>query len=322
MSSEFTRIAALQSLFGSPPPGVVIGIGDDAAVLVPPSSPLIWTVDASVEGTHFRRDLLTLEDIGYRSTMAAASDLAAMAGEPLGILAAIVLPSGIDDEELFAIAEGQKQAAMALGTNVIGGNLARGGELSITTSVLGVAVRPLSRAGARAGDGVWIAGPVGLAAAGHALLNDARLASSASDLLAADAATMAFRRPEARIREGLAASVDGAAAIDISDGLAQDLGHLAVASGVRIVLFAEAVVGDELRSLSVRLGRDPLDWALYGGEDYALVVVGPDPFVEGFSKIGVVELGSPFVGLRRADGEVVRVDRRGYDHFSPEARRH
>ncbi|MGA9042303.1 MAG: hypothetical protein WB421_17350, partial [Terriglobales bacterium] len=215
---------------------------------------------------------------------------------------------------------GQKEAATSLGTNVIGGNLAGGGELSITTTVLGVAARPLPRSGARAGDCVWMAGPVGLAAAGLALLNDRRLLSSISDQRAAKAALTAFRRPTARIREGLAASANAVAAIDISDGLAQDVGHVATASGVRIVLEASAVIGDELRSLSAQLDRDPLDWALYGGEDYALVVVGPEPFAAGFSKIGVVEVGSPFVGVRSADGIVLRVDDRGYDHFSAEAR--
>jgi thiamine-monophosphate kinase len=251
--------------------------------------------------------------------MAAASDLAAMAGKPLGILSSVVLPPGTDDRELLALAEGQKQAALLLGTNIIGGNLARGRELSITTTVLGLADRPLSRAGARPGDAVWMAGAVGLAAAGFALLTDTRLAALALGSAGARAAVAAFCRPEARIREGLAAGSPGVAAIDVSDGLAQDVGHLATASGVRVLLDVDALVGSDLRSLSATLGRDPLEWALYGGEDYALVVVGPESFVDGFLRIGIIEAGAPFVGLRRSNGQVVAIEGGGYDHFTSDA---
>jgi thiamine-monophosphate kinase len=311
-SSEWARIALLRAaLGGTADPRVLLGIGDDAAVLAPGAAPLVWTVDASVEGVHFRRELLPLADIGYRATMAAASDLAAMGAAPLGLLAALVLPPWVGDAELSALAVGQREAADALGTAVIGGNLARGGELSITTTALGAAARPLARKGARPGDVVWMAGPVGLAAAGLALL----LAGHAPE----GAAVSAWRRPRARIAAGLRAGPVARAAIDVSDGLAQDAGHLAEAGDVRLVLDAAAIVGPELRAAAAVLGRDPLDLALHGGEDYALVVVlAEGQALEGFVRIGEVvpRAGGANVALRLEDGTVTAPEGRGFDHFA------
>ena len=324
MSSEWIRIGRLRAALGGRADArVLVGIGDDAAVLAPVADPLVWTVDASVEGVHFRRDLLSLADVGYRATMAAASDLAAMGAAPLGLLAALVLPPWVSDADLDAIAAGQREAADALGTAVLGGNLARGAELSITTTALGTAARPLTRTGARAGDTLWMAGPVGLAAAGlAALLRDAREARGARGEPTDERspAVTAWRRPRARIVEGLrAAALSGArAAIDVSDGLAQDVGHLARASGVRAVLDAAALVGPELVAAAASLGRDPLELALQGGEDYALVVVlRPGDTLEGFARIGAVTPleGSAHVALRRVDGVIAALDERGFDHF-------
>jgi thiamine-monophosphate kinase len=317
VSSERDRIEVLRrALATAADPRVLVGIGDDAAVLAAPADPLVWTVDAAVEGVHFRRDLLALDDLGYRATMAAASDLAAMGAAPLGLLAALVLPPWVTDADLAALARGQHEAAEALGTAVIGGNLARGAELSITTTALGTAAQPLTRAGARPGDAIWMAGLVGLAAAGLAALE--RWAAPAVTLASAVAA---WRRPRALLAEGIRARGRAHAAIDVSDGLARDVGHLARASCVRAVLDAASIVGAELGAAAAALGRDPLALALHGGEDYALVVtLPPGESLAGFAPIGMIEAldGSPPVALRRADGSVVALDERGFDHFSDE----
>jgi thiamine-monophosphate kinase len=305
----------LRVLLGDGGPAVVVGIGDDAAVLDPPREPLVWTIDAAVEGVHFRRAWLSARDLGYRATMAAASDLAAMGAAPLGLLAALVLPPDVDDAYLAALAEGQREAADALDTAVVGGNLARGGELSITTTALGAASEPLRRAGARAGDAVWLVGPVGLAAAGLRLLE--RGLEPASD--AQRAAVLAWRRPVARLAAGLAARAYAHAAIDVSDGLARDLGHVARASGVRVVLDPAAIVSDALREAAARTGADPLRLALTGGEDYALVVVAPASApLEGFTRVGGCEPpadGRGRVAIVSPDGALADVDEGGFDHF-------
>jgi len=316
--SERARIELLRArLEGDPAGSVLLGIGDDAAVLAPGSSSLVWTVDAAVENVHFRRDLLTFAEIGYRATMAAASDLAAMGATPLGLLSALVLPVDVDDDDLAALADGQREAARALGTAVVGGNLTRGAELSITTTALGSAPEPMRRGGARRGDALWLAGPLGLAAAGLALLE--RQDRDPAMLPALDA----FRRPRARIPEGLAAAPLANAAIDVSDGLARDLGHIARASGVRAILDPRTLVSSELVAAATRLGRDALELALYGGEDYALVVAAPAAAApRGFIRIGGCEaLGEAQseVALVAPDGNLTPVEDRGFDHFSGES---
>ncbi len=318
-SSEHVRIAALRERFAvaaSPAAAtepVALGIGDDCAVLAPQPDPLVVSVDASVEGTHFRRDWMTLEDAGFRATMAALSDVAAMGARPLGVLSALVLPSATTDEELFAIAEGQRAATLACGTRVIGGNLARGTELSITTTVLGVAAVPLRRDGARAGDQVWIAGAVGWSALGLLLLERGIAPRSNDDRRA----LAAFRRPRARLADGLVASSLATAAIDVSDGVAADLGHIARASHCRIELDASALRAIAPSS-ALTLGRDPLTLALHGGEDYALVVTAPRGVaLPGFVAIGACDDGPPGEVWLREDHASCRVEVRGFDHFAP-----
>ena len=316
MASEWDRIEALRATFAAPSlAGVVLGIGDDAAVLAPEPELLVWTVDAAVDGVHFRRDLASFVDIGYRATMAAASDLAAMGASPRGLLSALVLPPDVSDQDLAELAAGQRAAADALGTAIVGGNLARGSELSITTTALGATPRPLTRAGALPGDALWAAGPIGLAAAGLGLL----LAGRAPVSAAAHAAVLRWRRPEAFLAAGIAARAWAHAAIDVSDGLAQDVQHLARAGGVDVLLEAGAIVSPELREAAAELGGDPLELALHGGEDYALVVAAPaDAELPGFTRIGSIAEppGAGAVHVRREDGAIVAIAPRGFDHFA------
>ncbi|MDP8999075.1 MAG: thiamine-phosphate kinase [Myxococcota bacterium] len=295
------------------PPGIDVGIGDDAAVLTVPhaSSRLVWTIDEQVEGSHFRRDFLSWRDIGWRSLMAAASDLAAMGAVPWCALSALVLPDDVDDAALEDIALGQCNAARAMGAPVVGGNLARGPSLSIATTLLGRCERAVERRGARAGDGVWIAGSVGLAAAGLKALERRIAEDDAPSALAP--AIAAWRAPRALIPEGRAMAVVAHAAVDVSDGLARDADHVAEASRVCIVLEEARLVADAaLVAAADVLGESALDLALYGGEDYALVVASTVP-IPGFRRIGEVREGEGLV-LRGADGERA-IEARGFDHF-------
>lgn len=337
-SSELERIRVLTRLFAPESPsdasGVRIGIGDDAAVLAPSAEPLVWTVDAAVEGVHFRRAWLSFEDIGYRSTMAAVSDLAAMAAEPLGVLSALVLPDDVTDEDLFALARGQKEAASAAGTAVIGGNLARGRELSITTTALGRAPAPIPRSGARPGDVLWLLGPVGLAAAGLRFMQRSSLfcdplaedrARDVSEERARDVArscVAAWRRPRARIAEGLSLRGVASATVDISDGLARDVGHLARASGAIAVIETAALEGlPDLRAAAEALGESALDLALFGGEDYAIAfTAAPGSRVPDAVEIGRIEAPTggqlPAVVAGRPDGSRESLGDGGFDHFA------
>jgi thiamine-monophosphate kinase len=310
--SRIERLARWLSADGVPP-GVLVSIGDDAAVLAPGRAALVATVDVAVEGVHFRRDWLSMRDIGHRSLMAAASDLAAMGARPRGVLSSLILPSDVGDTDLEGIARGQADAARLLGTAVIGGNLSRGGELSVTTTVLGEADRPLTRGAAKPGDLVAVAGPLGLARAGLLALEKGERGG------ALDAAIDAWRRPRARVDEGLAAARTAHAAIDLSDGLAIDAWRVAEGSRVRIVLRSDAVLaasGNALLAAASALGVDPLELALVGGEDYALLATFPSGAVpEGFTAIGVCAEGCD-VALQEADGSTRVLPNEGFDHFA------
>jgi len=131
---------------------------------------LVWTVDAAVEHVHFERGWLTLADVGWRSFNAAVSDICAMAAEPLCALSSVIFPAQFSRRDMNELGRGQRDAARSLGCPIVGGNLSRGAELSITTTVLGRARRPLLRSGALPGDELWLCGEVGLAAAGLRLL--------------------------------------------------------------------------------------------------------------------------------------------------------
>jgi thiamine-monophosphate kinase len=291
-------------------PGLVVGIGDDAAVLDPAGGGrLVWTIDEQVEGTHFRRAFASWNELGWRSYMAAASDVAAMGARPWCALCALVLPDDVDDDALEAIARGQRDAAAAVGAPVVGGNLARGPALSIATTLLGTCDAAVQRAGARPGDGLWMAGEVGLAAAGLRALQDGRGGDPRLE-----PAIRAWRSPRALVAEGLAMAGVAHAAVDVSDGLARDADHIAEASAVRLVLDeAELRADDVLGAVAAALGEDPVALALHGGEDYALVVASPRP-ITGFRAIGRVVAGTG-VALRTATGERDLAPG-GYDHFT------
>jgi len=306
---EAGRIAIMARVLGAGGPGIEVGIGDDAAVLSPPATRLVWTIDEQVEGVHFRRHLVSWRDVGWRSYMAAASDVAAMGAVPWCALAALVVPEDVDDAALEAIAGGQREAADAARAPVVGGNLARGSVMSIATTFLGTCERPIERCGAVPGDGLWMAGRVGLAAAGMRALEEGK--GTAPGLAAA---VSAWRSPRALLTEGRAMAGHAHAAVDVSDGLACDAGHLADASGVQLVLDEVALLEDAvLLEAAATLGASALDLALHGGEDYALVAAGPTA-IEGFRRIGEIRAGRGLV-LRGVTGERP-IEPRGFDHFA------
>jgi thiamine-monophosphate kinase len=296
--SEWRKIAMLRDVFSTTSKTVPISIGDDAAVLDDRLVNVV-TVDAQVEHVHFERDWLSLRDLGYRAIMTAASDLAAMRATPSAAVVALTLPEGFSDTDLEQLSFGQRDAAKILRCAIVGGNLSRGRDLSLTTTALGHTHAPLLRSGAQVGDTVYLAGEVGLAAAGLRQLQQGRRTGVCVD---------AWRRPCARmdVVPSLGAATAG---IDVSDGLAQDLAHLALASHLRIELdgvpqHAEVLAFERLAGLPA------YSLALYGGEDYALLVTSPLPLI-GFVPIGrcVQGAGVSFQGTN--------VDAaKGFDHFA------
>ena len=305
--SEFDMVRRLAERWGQ----AAQGLGDDAAILEPPrGEQLVVSTDASVEHVHFRRRWLTSGEIGYRSAMAALSDLAAMGARPLGMTVVLALPPDWTDD-LARLADGIGEAARISGCPIIGGDLTRSALLHCTFTVIGATPRPVLRSAARVGDLLYVTGLLGGPAAALRALNQGTVLNAAyRERLA---------RPTARVREGLWAAAHGASAmIDISDGLVSDAEHMAAASRVHLTI--------DLERLPVMRGCDPVD-AARSGEEYELLFAAPPTldkaaFTQEFklpvSVIGEVSRGEASevgtVTFKQAGG---RVDlQKGYDHFS------
>lgn len=263
--SEWSLLEILKAELGrGPRGGVAVDIGDDAAVLARLRGQAVLSVDASVEHVHFRRAWAGLDVLGARAFEAALSDLAAMGSTPVGALLALALPADVSERDVRALARGVAHAARRARCPVVGGNLTRASEISITTTVVGDGTRHLVRGGARVGDDVWVTGALGGAALGLACLERGGVRGGAPFVTR-------LLTPRARVAAGLALRGLARACIDLSDGLVSDLGHVAEASGVAIELAAERIPrarGHD--ALARRLGLDGIALALSGGEDYEL----------------------------------------------------
>ena len=250
--------------------GVVIGVGDDAAVLRPPRGEVLCaTADALVEDVHFDRRFAP-EDVGWKALAVNLSDLAAMGARPLWALVALAVTGREAPGRLVRIARGLGACARRHGVAVAGGNVTRARELSLTVTVLGAAApgRVLRRSGARPGDVLLVSGTVGDAALG--------LARGAAPALAARQ-----RRPRPRLALGRALAGVASAAIDVSDGLVQDLGHVCDASGTGATVRLAAVPLSPAYRRAVQGRADRLAPALGGGEDYELLLAVPPERVPG-----------------------------------------
>jgi thiamine-monophosphate kinase len=280
-------------------------IGDDAAVLqVPEGEKLVVSTDTSLEGVHFQRDWLDHFEIGYRATAASLSDLAAMAARPLGLMIALTLPEA-DRHEARMIATGIRDGASAVLCPIVGGDLSSGKVLSLTITALGSVARPLSRAGARPGQRVYVTGHLGGPAAALRAWRAGKVPSEVN--------RARFAHPVPRIDAAVGLAERGAtSAIDVSDGLMADLGHIAAASKVGIEI--------DLDRIPRLDGVSPLE-AASSGEEYEIVVTASEVDVVKFksefgldlTEIGRVVTGSPRVELLKEGKQVTAPP--GFDHF-------
>lgn len=309
---EFARIREIAKLFASDSEAVQLGIGDDAAVLRPQAQPLVVSVDVAVEGVHFDRAFLSWAQVGARAMTAAVSDLAAMAARPLAAVCSLVAPA-LSGDDFLALHAGIAQAARDYACPVIGGNLASGTQLSLSTTVLGTLQGPgLYRSGARAGDEIYVTGPLGSAALGLKLLQ--LLAATPEGAPFVDA----WRAPRARVEQGLALSGVATSAIDVSDGALADLGHICEASQLGAVIEAAHIpLAPGMADLSHRLGLQPLQLALAGGEDYELIYTLPPGAADpcGGTRIGHMLNTEGVVQVIDAHGQPLELGARGYQHF-------
>jgi thiamine-monophosphate kinase len=294
---------------------VLVGPGDDCAVVALGDRRLLLTVDTLVEGVHFRRGWLTPRQLGRRAFEVNASDVAAMGGVPRWCVLSLAAPATTPAGDLAAISRGVAAAAVAAGARLVGGNLSRARELSVALTLVGEApAQPVTRAGARPGDLLFVTGSLGEAALGVRLLR--------RDPDARGAPVRRFRAPRARVRAGalLAGGGLAAAMIDVSDGLLQDLTHLCVASGVGARVELSRV------PCSARVRHAGRLLALAGGEDYELLCAIPARhrgrverlarrFGCPFTYIGVCVPPPPRVRVVDGQGRPMPVSAAGHDHF-------
>jgi thiamine-monophosphate kinase len=272
-----------------PGPGTVVGIGDDAAVLAAPDGRVVATTDFLLEGRHFRRDWAGPADIGHRAAVRSLADVAAMGAVPTALLVAFAAPAGLPVRWALDLAAGLGAEAQRAGATVAGGDTSQAASVLLAVTGLGdLGGRdPVLRSGARPGDVVAVAGPLGRSAAGLALLSAGL--GEAAGLAGLDRLVGAHLRPEPPYEAGPEAAALGATAmIDVSDGLLADLGHVAEMSGVLIDVRAGSLDTGPLEAAAAAIrGKEPvrrtgsgaaptaLDWVLTGGEDHSLVATFP-----------------------------------------------
>ena len=306
-AGEFGLIARIVARLESSPSGL-LGPGDDAAVVAAPDARVVASTDVLVEGRHFRRDWSRGADVGHRAAAANLADIAAMGATPTALLVALCAPTDLEVAWAEELAGGLSAEAGLVGAGVVGGDMSASPTLTVAVTALGdlAGLPPVVRSGAQPGDVVALAGRTGYAAAGYAVLS--------RGFRTPKLFVEAYRRPQVPYQAGPAAARAGATSmIDVSDGLLQDLGHVATASVVGIDIRREAFdIPGQMRDAAGALGVDPYLWVLAGGDDHALAATFP-PGAElppAFRVIGSVH-----------EGTGVTVDRKpwqggtGWDHF-------
>jgi thiamine-monophosphate kinase len=267
------------------PPSVLVGPGDDAAVIATGDGRTVVSTDMLVEGRHFRLDWSTPHDVGRKAIAQNAADIEAMGGVATAFVVAFGAPARTLGDDVARLSDGMWQEARSFGASIVGGDLVASPQWVISVTALGDlgGREPVLLSGARPGHAVAVIGDIGRSAAGYTLcLRDIRdhVELRESHLV-----------PSVPYGEGRVAADAGATAMtDVSDGLLADLGHVADASGVGIELSRDALAADHdgVAAVAAETGEDAWGWVLGGGEDHALVATFPGAIPAGWRRIGSV----------------------------------
>lgn len=328
MMGEFELLAKLRERLPQDGSRVALGSGDDAAITVPGGA-TATSVDAIVDGVHFRREEAGLEMAGRKALAAALSDLAAMGAEAGEAYVVLGAPADLGEDDLLAVLDGLLTVASQTGTTLAGGDVTRAPALTLAVTVVGHAATPeqfVTRGGAEPGDLLVLTGEIGGAAVGRMLLDDPALAATLPE---STAGLLRARQlePAPRLRSGRALAAAGARAmIDLSDGLAGDAEHLARASAVSLRIEAASLpLAKGVAEVAAALGRDPLRLAVSGGEDYELLAALP-PARLGDASANLGEAAeatlSPIGEVTSGEGSEIRLpggerlEAWGHDHFA------
>lgn len=313
---EQELLTAIGKVLSGAGPEVLVGVGDDAAVVRPGPGDLVITTDAMVEGTHFDRGLTSARDLGYKAIVVNLSDIAAMGASPRTAVCALTLSDAVDAAWTMELFGGMREACDEHALWLVGGNLARGREVTAAITVIGEVAsgRAVTRSGARVGDAVVVTGSLGGSAAGL------RIAAGSATSLSLEQRDALYRhlRPAARIGEGRVLAHAGATAmIDISDGLALDLARLCRSSAVAASITAASIPVHPAAAATE---------ALAGGEDYELLATVPTSTLGELTADLADRFGTPLTVIGHiAAGDGVTLEDRdgprplgaaGWDHFA------
>lgn len=330
-ATESDRIASLAELFANGRERLAVPIGDDAAVVGPVDGFVVTSVDAVVDGVHFRTASYPPRAIGRKATAAALSDLAAMGAAAGEVYVAAGVPPEVDDSYFAEIAAGIEAAATSVGAVVAGGDLTASPVLWLSVTVNGYiasADAAVTRGGAMPGDALVVTGSLGRSAAAIEILSGGQAAFELSASTKADITRRQFA-PIPRIAAGEALAALGATAmIDISDGLGRDAGLIADASGQRLQINLEQLpVAASAAEYARAIGEDPTHFAAASGEEYELLAAIPNELVDAAIAIvgsfgdTLTVVGEVLAAQDAApqavflDGDGKAVDVRGFDHF-------
>ena len=287
MASESELIAALSAVFklsdASVRENVLIGIGDDGAVIAPSSRKSVLAADMAIEGVHFNRKWSTLREIGAKITAANLADVYAMGGDPKYLLVSAGLTADFGIAEITELAQGIAEEAALVGASVVGGDISRAEQLVISISVFGEVEKPITRSAAKVGDSVVISGLPGKSAAGLI-----QLQSGVSD----SPFVSAHKKPIVNYQ--LAKKFRNVNSMcDVSDGLLSELNHIASASGVGIELDSKLIADiPGFKELEAGAQSDVWELVLSGGEDHVFVATTSSEIPEGAYVIGRVNSGT------------------------------
>jgi thiamine-monophosphate kinase len=315
--------------------GVTLGIGDDAAVVAGSSGQeWLFAMDTMVEEVHFRNETMGESDVGYKALAANISDIAAMGGIPKFALVSVSVPPHWDTERMKRLYDGLYACAEKYGVAVIGGDTTSAPQqLVVSITVIGIveAGKAIRRSGAEAGQSVFLTGPTGLSAGGlHWLFKkNAAEENDRANIAIPHRLVQAHQRPSPSVKAGrILLDYGWATALnDVSDGVASEAWEIAEASHVKLVLKeTDLPLSGELVSYAHDNGVHPLDWVLYGGEDYVLLGTVDKRYElamrelfreEGIPLffIGEVEAGKPEVVMETSSGVSKPLFKRGYNHF-------
>jgi thiamine-monophosphate kinase len=289
-------------------PDVLLGPGDDAAIVAAPDGRVVASTDLLIEDRHFRRVWSSAYDVGRRAAAANLADIVAMGAHPTALLVGLAAPADLPVEWAESLADGLRDESALIGASIVGGDVSASERIVVAVTALGdlEGRQPVTRSGAVPGDIVRLSGWPGRAAAGLDLLRAGRLEEALVD---------AHRRPTIDYGAGLALAAEATAMIDVSDGLLADLGHIAAASGVRIEIIADDLpIDPALEAVATELGVDAFEWVVAGGDDHCFAATTPEGGKTFAPQIGRV------VAVPPGEEPRVVVDRpvpklAGHDHF-------